>query len=116
MVEQLTEKSLPFFIYAVEHIPLSEQEETELHDLKKMLPEAAILFIKVDGDNEDYSALHGESQCHHQRDSPVRSRLGSTKSSTKSCFTCSMQNSQFFKWLQQAGLHGTGHWTERANR
>ena len=66
IVEQLTEKSLPFFIYAIQHIPLSEQEETELFDLKRLLPEAAILFVKVETEHVDYSALHGETQCHHQ--------------------------------------------------
>ena len=124
VVEQLTEKSLPFFIYAIQHIPLSEQEERELFDLKRLLPEAAILFVKVDSDQTgDYSSLHGGEnsiQCHHQKrtDSPTtsnRPRLGSS-SVRNSCFTCSMENSHFYKWLQLAGLHGVGHWTKRANR
>ena len=121
VVEQLTEKSLPFFIYAIQHIPLSEPEERELFDLKRLLPEAAILFVKVDSEQADYSSLHGENnQCHHQKrtDSPTtmtRPRLGSSRSQ-QSCFTCSMENSHFYKWLQQAGLHGVGHWTQRANR
>ena len=64
MVEQLTEKSLPFFIYAVEHIPLSEQEETELHDLKKMLPEAAILFIKAEIGTDSKEGFKNFDSCY----------------------------------------------------
>ena len=133
IVSTITSKSLPFFIYAVQKFPLTSSEKQELQDLKRLLPLAAILFVKVESDQEDYSSLHGREKvcCHHmlhqvQQNKMIRSRIGSgdgppaigpkIKRASSNCFTCSFDNSQFFRWLKDVGLHGTGHWTERANR
>ena len=134
IVSTITSKSLPFFIYAVQKFPLTSAEKQELQDLKRLLPLAAILFVKVESDQEDYSSLHGREKvcCHHmlhqvQQNQMIRSRIGSggdgppsigpkIKRASSNCFTCSFDNSQFFRWLKDVGLHGTGHWTERANR
>ena len=130
IVSTITSKSLPFFIYAVQKFPLTSTEKQELQDLKRLLPLAAILFVKVESDQEDYSSLHGREKvcCHHMlhqvhQNQMIRSRIGSGgdgqpsfKRASSNCFTCSFDNSQFFRWLKDVGLHGTGHWTERANR
>ena len=104
MVEQLTEKSLPFFIYAVEHIPLSEQEETELHDLKKMLPEAAILFIKAEIGNE--TKIFGSLFLFETR--IQNSWFSDSKQGFKnvnSCFSVSKQNLRFGRMILCQSLH-----------
>ena len=83
IVSTITSKSLPFFIYAVQKFPLTSAEKQELQDLKKLLPLAAILFVKVESDQEDYSSLHGREKvcCHHMlhqvhQNQMIRSRIG----------------------------------------
>lgn len=59
----LTRRCIPFFVYAVDRIPFNEKELEELNDLKKRLPLAAVMFVKVECNwetyNKDFASLHG---------------------------------------------------------
>ena len=107
-------------------MPLNDQEKNELLDLKRLLPLAAVLFVKVENELEDYSFLHGEHvtgfTCRHQQNlekdalQQTKHSPPNSKKNLSSCFTCSLENSHFLRWLREAGLIGNGHWTERVNR
>ena len=59
----LTNRCIPFFVYAVDHVPFDDKDLAELEQLKEKLPLAAVLFVKVevnlDSHDDDFSSLHG---------------------------------------------------------
>lgn len=125
IIHALKNDFIPFFIYAVEEIPLSEEDLNELKECQARLPDAAIMFVKVDtGRKNDFSTLHGAQpvhKCEHMKEmSSVRSHridLGRTSPLQPSiCFVCSFENSTLLHQLKEIGFIGNGDWQIRANR
>jgi hypothetical protein len=125
IIHALKNDYIPFFIYAVEEIPLSEEDLNELKECQARLPDAAIMFVKVDtGRKNDFSTLHGAQpvhKCEHMKEmSSVRSHridLGRTSPLQPSiCFVCSFENSTLLHQLKEIGFIGNGDWQIRANR
>lgn len=123
IIHALKNDFIPFFIYAVEEIPLSEEDLKELQECQSKLPHAAIMFVKVDtGTKNDFSTLHGaqpKHKCEHMIET-VREHHNSdprwSPIQPSVCFVCSFENSTLLHQLKEIGFIGNGDWQIRANR